>query len=270
MEKIAIISDVHGNITALNEVLEDINKRNIKRIFCLGDSIIKCVHPDLVIDKLREVCEVMLIGNSDYAICRPEAKGRNFWTRNKIGEERASFIFNLPICHDFYMSGHLIRLFHASPYALDDIYNPMFSNKGTKYAGDELENPEFLFKNTDFIGKKDDDPEPDIVGYGHIHTPCVVRYKNKTLFNPGSVGMSVEMMNSDVNEQSNKFSTLASYIIIEGNYNSKELSSISFNLVRVPYDIEKELNDIKNSDIPNKKMIMRSLQGALPTVYNIN
>ena len=68
MEKIAIISDVHGNITALNAVLSDIKKRHIKRIFCLGDYVIKCTHPDLVIDKLREVCEVMLIGNSDYAI----------------------------------------------------------------------------------------------------------------------------------------------------------------------------------------------------------
>ena len=38
MDKIAIISDVHGNITALNTVLKDIKKRNINKIFCLGDS----------------------------------------------------------------------------------------------------------------------------------------------------------------------------------------------------------------------------------------
>ena len=68
MEKVAIISDVHGNITALNAVLDDIKNRNINKIFCLGDSVIKCVHPDLVIDKLKKVCEVILIGNSDYAI----------------------------------------------------------------------------------------------------------------------------------------------------------------------------------------------------------
>ena len=88
MEKIAIISDVHANITALNAVLEDMDKRNVNKIFCLGDSIIKCTHPDLVIDKLREVCEVILIGNSDYAICRPEVKNRKFWTREIIGEEK--------------------------------------------------------------------------------------------------------------------------------------------------------------------------------------
>ena len=35
MEKIAIISDVHANITALNAVLEDINKRNVNKIFVL-------------------------------------------------------------------------------------------------------------------------------------------------------------------------------------------------------------------------------------------
>lgn len=270
MERIAIISDVHGNITALNAVLDDIKNRGIKRIFCLGDYIIKCVHPDLVIDKLREISEVMLIGNSDYAICRPESKNKKFWSRELIGEERADFIFNLPVSYEFYMSGHLIRLFHASPYNLSSIYNPMFSNKGTRYEGNELENPEDLFKNTEFIGKTIDDPEPDIIGYGHIHTPCLVRYKNKTLFNTGSVGIPVEMLNSDIKDKSNKFSTLASYIIIEGDYNSKELGSISFNLVRVPYDIQKEVDALKDSNMPNKDMIIRSLTGALPTIYNSN
>ena len=54
MDKIAIISDIHGNITALEAVLEDIKKRNINKIFCLGDNITKCTHPDLVIDKIKE------------------------------------------------------------------------------------------------------------------------------------------------------------------------------------------------------------------------
>jgi Icc-related predicted phosphoesterase len=39
MEKIAIISDIHGNITALDTVLKDIKRRGIKRIFCLGDLV---------------------------------------------------------------------------------------------------------------------------------------------------------------------------------------------------------------------------------------
>ena len=227
MEKIAIISDVHGNITALNEVLNDIRKRGIDRIFCLGDSIVKCVHPDLVIDKLREVCDVILIGNTDYAICRPEARNKKFWSRIKIGEERANFMLNLPVFHEFYMSGHFIRLFHASPFSLQHIYNPTFSNKGTVYSGVELANAGQLFENTEFLRKTENDKIPDVIGYGHIHTPCLIRYKNKTVFNPGSVGS-------------------------------------------IPYNIEKEIEDLIASDMPNKDISIRTLKAALPTNYDMN
>ena len=46
-----------------------------------------------------------------------------------------------------------------------------------------------LFENTEFLGKTPNDPIPDVIGYGHIHTPNVFRSKNKTIFNTGSVGM---------------------------------------------------------------------------------
>lgn len=264
MDKIAIISDVHGNISALNAVLNDIKNRNINKIICLGDSILKCTHPDLVIDKLKEVCDVILLGNCDYAICRPEIKEKKFWTRTVLGEERAKFIINLPKSHEFYMSGHLIRLFHASPYSLDEIYNPMFSNKDNKKGNIEITNPDRLFENTEFLEKTANDPIPDIVGFGHIHTPFVVRHKNKTIFNSGSVGIPVEMQNFDENDTSNKFSTLASYIILEGFYGSRSLDSISFQLVRVSYDIQKEIADLKNSNMPGKESIIKSLLTAIP------
>ena len=266
MEKIAIISDVHANITALNAVLKDISDRNIKRIFCLGDSVGKGVNPALVFDKLKEICEVILIGNVDYILCRPEAKHKNFWSRVKIGEERANYVFNLPKSFEFYMSGHLIRLFHASPHNLDGIYNPLLSDESPS-SEINLEVPELLFENTNFIGKTQNDPIPDIVGYGHLHTPFIVRHKNKTIFNVGSVGASVEMLNSSVDDNSNKFSTLASYMVLEGNYDCKDLGSISFNLIRVPYDIEKEIANLEASDIPRKDLTIRSLKGALPTSY---
>lgn len=263
MDKIAIISDIHGNITALNAVLEDIKNRKINKIFCLGDCITKCTHPDLVIDKVKEVCDVILLGNCDYAICKPSSKNKNFWTRNCIGEERVEFMKSLPISYEFYMSGHLIRLFHASPYSLDEIYNPMFSNKNSKYSHLEITDPKKLFENTSFINKTEKDPIPDIVGYGHIHTPYCVRFENKTIFNTGSVGIPVEMHNNNINDKNNKFSTLASYIILEGYYGDKNLNSISFNLVRIPYNIQKEIEDLESSDIPNKNTIIKTLKSAI-------
>lgn len=263
MDRIAIISDVHANITALNAVLDDIHSRGISRIFCLGDSVTKCCNPDLVIDKLRENCEVVLRGNCDESISSPNAKLKSFWSRVKIGEERANYLHNLHVMTEFYMSGRLVRLFHASPFSTSHIYNPMYSNQNTLREVIELSSPMQLFENTEFLGKTTNDPIPDVIGYGHIHTPNVFRYKNKTIFNTGSVGMPIEMANdNNLQNADNRFSTLASYIILEGIYGSKELSTFSINLVRVPFDIEKEIEYLENSDMPRKDKIIKSLRTA--------
>ena len=91
-----------------------------------------------MIDLLREKCTIILKGNCDEAITRPDIPKGRFWTRDLIGEERASFIYNLPVSYEFYMSGYLIRLFHASPFGLDYVFNPMFSNKNTIYSATEI------------------------------------------------------------------------------------------------------------------------------------
>lgn len=262
MERIAILSDVHGNITALEAVISDIEKRGIKKIYCLGDSVIKCANPDKVIDLLRKKCEVMLLGNCDEVICRPGIEKGRFWSRDKIGDERADFIYNSPISCEFYMSGHLIRLFHASPISLEHIFNPIFPNSDSIYAGKIINDPNALFENTEFIGKTENDPTPDIIGYGHLHTPNIFRIKNKTIFNVGSVGIPVEMMNESEIDSTSKFSTMSSYMILEGEFGSKKLSSISFTLVRLTYDINKEIKYLEESDMPNKDIIIKSLQTA--------
>ena len=262
MDKIAIISDIHGNITALRAVLEDIESRGINKIYCLGDYVLKSCHSDLVIDLVREKCDILLKGNCDSVITAPDIPKGRFWTRDLIGEERAAFLRNLPISYDFYMSGYLIRLFHASPFALDYIFNPMFSNKNTIYSGQEITDPMDMFKNTDFIGKKDSDPIPDIVGYGHIHTPNLVRVRNKTIFNPGSVSIPIEMLNDNYYDETNKFSTVASYMILEGILNSQKLSQINFNLIRLPYDIDKEVKLLRTSNLPSKERLALEMESA--------
>ena len=183
MDRIAIISDVHGNLSALNAVLDDISSKGISRIYCLGDSIIKCANPDKVVDILREKCEVLLKGNCDEIICRPGIEYGRYWSRDIIGEERANFLYNCPVSYEFYLSGHLIRLFHASPYNLEDIFNPIYDNSNSRYYNQVITDPNKMFKNTEFIGKAQNDPTPDIIGYGHIHTPNVFRFGNKTIFN---------------------------------------------------------------------------------------
>lgn len=262
MDKIAIISDVHANITALEAVLEDIKQRNVSKIICLGDLVIKGAKPDLAIDIVREKCDVVLKGNCDETISTEKAKNNKYWTTEKIGEERRLYLKNLPISYEFYLSGQLVRLFHASPYSLQDIFNPMYSNKGNIYSEREINDVKRLFANTEFIGKKDTDPGPDIIGYGHIHTPNIYKFGNKTIFNTGSVGAPNEMENKGIEDRTNSFSTLASYSILEGNFNSKELGSISITNIRVAYDIEKEILELQKSDMPNKEKAIFCLRTA--------
>ena len=264
MKRIAIFSDVHANLTALKAVLDDIDKRKMDKIICLGDLIYKGVSPSEVIDLVKEKCDIVLQGNCDEYIGNKEALEKKYWTRLKIGEERAEYLRNLPICCEFYLSGHLIRLFHASPVSLVALYNPMYSNKNSKNANREIEDPEDMFKNTYLLGKNSNDLIPDIVGYGHIHTPHIVRYKNKTIFNTGSVGMPTEMLNSQKMDETTKFSRLASYVILEGEYESKDFAPISINIVRVPYSIEEEIERIEKSDNPRKEEIIRKLKTVEP------
>ena len=263
MERIAIISDIHGNVTALNAVLQDIKNKSIKRIFCLGDIVLKGANPDIVIDLVRQNCEVIVKGNCDEAIASERALQKGFWTRVKIGEERACFLKNLPISYDFYMSGHLVRIFHSSPVGLDYICNPAFSNENNRYAKLEINNPLRMFENTDFLGKSTNERKPDIVGYGHIHTPNLFRYQNKLLFNTGSVGSPNEMLNfENENDLTNKFSTLASYSILEGEYGSTEISSITIGNARVVYNVEEEIKKLQASDMPYKEQSIYTLKTA--------
>ena len=260
MEKIAIISDVHANITALEAVLEDIKNRDINRIFCLGDSVVKGASPVKVLEILKEKCEIMLIGNTDYSVCTKEAKQKGYWTTKQIGEKWVDYLYNLPKMHEFYMSGQKIRLFHATPFSLDGIFNPMYKNEESNR---KIVDPELMFKNTEFLGATENEKEPDIVGFGHIHTPLIVKHKNRTIFNTGSVGVPVEMLNLDENDENNKFSTVASYMILEGEYGSMVNSNISFTQVRVIYDVEKEIEILKKSDMPSRFEIIKTLRTAI-------
>lgn len=263
MDKIAVIADIHGNLTALNTVLNDIKSRGINHIYCLGDIAIKGVSPNEVTDLVKEICEVVLRGNCDHLLAHNCVVPLQKWTVSHMSKENVDYLGSLPFSYEFYLSGHLIRLFHASPYSLKHIYNPLHSNVENEYANFEIQKPLQLFENTAFIGKTENDPVPDIVGYAHIHSPNLFRFKNKTIFNTGSVGLPIEIDNDNTDADFFHFSTISSYVILEGNLNSKELSSYSINLIRLPYDLKNELANLEKSDIPDKDLLIKNLSRAM-------
>jgi len=63
--QLAVISDIHGNCFALDEVLVDIRRQGIERIVCLGDAIQGGVQPAETVERLREVGCPIVMGNAD-------------------------------------------------------------------------------------------------------------------------------------------------------------------------------------------------------------
>lgn len=230
MDRIAVISDIHGNIPALEAVLKDISAREASRIICLGDLVGKGPCPDMAIDIIREKCETVLLGNWDDKVAGSGNTELMNWARVKIGSERAEYLRSLPFSEDFFMSGRLVRLFHASPQGVHHrVYNDS-----------PVEKLHGMFDNTEPTGKEGSGRRPDIVGYGDIHGTYIMNFEdldNRVLFNAGSVGNSLD-------------STLASYTIIEGNYEQQESGSFSINFIRVPYDIELAIHQARQANMP--------------------
>ena len=132
MDKIALIADIHGNLSALEAVLSDIKQRGITHIYCLGDIAIKGVHPNEVTELIKQNCEVVIRGNCDHLLAHNCVVPLQKWTVNHMTPENVEYLGSLPISHDFYLSGHLVRIFHASPLSMKHIFNPLHSNAESK------------------------------------------------------------------------------------------------------------------------------------------
>lgn len=264
-KSIAIISDIHGNYQALKAVIEDIRSKNIEIIICLGDIIGKGINSRKCIDLIRQNCVTVLRGNVDERFCMnpDEFKddeneyNRISFYQKALNQDDIDYLSNLPLSEEFYMSGNLIRLFHAFPnnpyktinnYALDfrkkyEMFEPV-SNTSNNIA--------------------------DVVIYGHVHYHFMEKIYGKTLINCGSVGSSgcpiLEDGYNSIDEISN-----AHYLIITGNLNDKENGKIEFSFESVPYDKETEIeesNKAENIEPQYDVLLKTGYYPALPKVMD--
>lgn len=117
----ALVSDVHGNLEALEAVLADLATRGVDDVACLGDFVGYGASPDACIDRLRPHVAVSLLGNHDEAVLHPEslahfnptAAEAARWTRSELSGEHLAWLATLPLSAVW----HGARLVHASPIA---------------------------------------------------------------------------------------------------------------------------------------------------------
>ena len=239
LDKIAIISDIHGNIPALRSVLEDIQTRKLDQIICLGDLVGKGPDSSEAVEIIKKVCAVTVKGNWDDFITKPTEIETIKWHQHQLTVQHNQFLEELPFSVEFLMSGRLIRLFHASPRSYYDRIQPW----------DPIERRLSMFENTsqteNILGSR----EPDVVFYGDIHNAYMQNIKGKTLCNVGSVGNPLDIPQ-------------ASYAILEGNYGVEEAGGFSIQFVRVPYNIDLAINLAKEKRMPELEPYIKELTTA--------
>lgn len=243
MDKIAIIADIHGNREALKTVLKDIKARNCDKIICLGDIISKGKFSNECVELIKNNCDVVLRGNCDDFFTKDhdlnnlneQDKQRVLKYRKILTPENKEYLSNLPFCYEFYLSGRLVRVFHAGP---DTVYN--YSNTSIYAPIDKkykMFEPNTLTLSNNIA---------DIVIYGHIHLQLMNKIYNRTLVCCGSIGNNLDYVRNDSKDGNILNTTCVNYVILEGFLNSKKHDTMDIDFIQVQYNIDKELNDSKN------------------------
>ncbi|MCB9366991.1 MAG: metallophosphoesterase family protein [Calditrichaeota bacterium] len=214
--KLGIISDIHGNLPALEAVIEDCQKQALETIVCLGDVVGYGASPNECCDLVREVCSVCVMGNHDSALCgftpmqffNAYARTAIEWTSVNIEESHLTWLKGLQLVHSL----ESVLLVHATPKdpgAWNYIHNP------------------------DEAGQHFDAMPPGRTAFiGHSHIPAhFVGSENRRIINVGAVGQP-----RDRNPQ-------ASYVVYD-------TETGSFRWCRVSYDVQRAAQRVREAGLP--------------------
>ncbi len=230
MKRVAIISDIHGNIEALDAVLEHIKNQNCDQIFCTGDLVGYGPHPNEVIEKIKKLRIPTVMGNYDEAVgfllpacgCHnSDANTKRYatnslkWSITHTTPKNREFLRELPEQLEVEVGNKRMLLIHATPDSMSEYI----------YEKDS----ERLIDLLDYIAQ-------DIYVYGHTHFPyrMTLPDKDKIVINAGSVGRPKDGDNR------------ATYIVLD-----VEENSICSMIHKVPYDVDKVVKEIEESRLDN-------------------
>lgn len=177
--KIAILSDIHGNIVALEEVLKDAKSQNVDEYIVLGDIITDLPFTDEVIDTVRKLTPYVIKGNREsYLLTYEQTKEDDKWKTlqsksvvcylNYTRQDNIEYMRNLPENLVLEFEGVKIKVVHGSPYDV----------------------AELLYFDTSLMDKVFNELEEDILVYGHNHQPASYEERNgKIVAQVGTLGM---------------------------------------------------------------------------------
>jgi predicted phosphodiesterase len=176
---VALVSDIHGNDTALGEVVADIQQLGIERVVCLGDAVQGGDEPRQVLDRLAQLDWPVILGNADDFLLEVPADSpeeitaaqleKREWTLAQLEPHHLEQIRSFSATLDVDVDGVRLHAFHGSPRSYDDVLLP------------ETENAE-PWRGTG----------ADVLAGGHTHLQWARRIDGALFVNPGSVGLAYD------------------------------------------------------------------------------
>ena len=274
--KIAIMTDIHSLLEPTKAVLDDISRRNITEIYSLGDNIGTGPNPFEVLNLLSEYGVKTVNGNSEeYAILGLAPFGYMFgtkaanaqWTSQQITPEQLEKMKNNVHSYDLNVGGKIVGLCHFANDVRYDFNNSTWSYQSRIRNGDDNPQRQFYYTNSDADKEKVQDvlekcDSSKILGFasakndplfkgktvkfydeimqGHVHFKYLTQDENVIVRTVRAVGMAY---GDDPND-------CASYIIIKEKNFGYDVEEIL-----IPYDREKMLRSIDESNLPSKNEI---------------
>lgn len=219
-EKVAVISDIHGNKWALEEVLKDIQEKNIETIFNLGDSLYGPLDPIATYDILKRYKIINISGNEDRIILENIRKNMNNKTLkyvlDMIDDEIVEWLESLNkimIIDEFFLC-------HGTPINDAD------------YLLEKICKKEVFLKNNEEIYNEIKGISQKIICCGHSHTfNLIYLTSGQIVVNPGSVGLQAYDDDIPIYHKIETGYNKASYCVIK-----KEKNQYIFDKILITYD----------------------------------
>lgn len=223
--KIAVLSDIHGNLIALEEVLKDAKKQEVDEYIVLGDLITDFPMTNEVVDIIKELTPYVIKGNREnYLLKYEETKQDTKWNNiqssnfkiyyNELRKDNLEYIKNLPDTMSLEFEKIKIKCIHGCINGVE------YSGLKDKFNFDE-----------------------DILVYGHEHTIAKAqKQKDKTIIQVGTIGMH----NNEINKPQ--------YTIL-----NLENGQVSIEYRTVEYDKKILKNKIKENKIDENIKIWLNL-----------
>jgi len=178
MDQYAVMSDIHGNVWALETVLEDIGRRKIRHIINLGDTVYGPLEPQATVERLMELPVISIQGNEDRLLFEKPVSPVTATVERvmkRLTRESIDWLAAQPATA---VAGKELFLCHGTP-ASDETY---LLERASSRGG--------TLNDSGFIQAQLASVAQPVVLCGHSHIPRVVHLSGgRLILNPGSVGL---------------------------------------------------------------------------------